>query len=96
MTTKPTVNHTSTTCQRAPSWLPIILPHRSAAHIHIYTVEDNAALTLKKSFHLMHAIHFHIKRADLFASQCSITFSLMNLQCAGGLLVMGQCKEDLF
>lgn len=40
----------------------------------------------------MHAIHLYIKRPSL----CSITFSLMNLQCAGGLLVMGHCKEAPF
>lgn len=96
MTTKPTVNHTSTACQRAPSWLRIILPHRSAAHIHTYPVEDGAALTPKISFHLKHLIYFYMKRADLFASQCSITFCLMNLQCAGGLLVTGHCKEAPF
>lgn len=37
----------------------------------------------------MHAIHLYMKRPSL----CSITFSLMNLQCAGGLLVMGDFKE---
>lgn len=96
MSTRPTGDCTSTTCQRAPSWLWTTLLHQVCCS-YTYPVEDGAALTLKKSFGLMNIIYFYMKRAALSTGQRPIAFGLTDLKRAEGLLVTGcYARKHLF
>lgn len=72
MSTRPTGDCTSTTCQRAPSWLWTTLLHQ-VCWSYTYPVEDGAALTLKKKFWLdEHHIFLYEESCPVFrpASYC--------------------------